>query len=43
MTTEFALVLLAAVFIPVTTAVAVLRNRIDGFADRVNKTFRGDE
>ena len=43
MSTEFALLLLAAIFIPVTTAYAVLRNRIDQFADRVNRTFRGDE
>ena len=43
MTTTAALLLLAAIAIPVTAGIALLRSRIDRFADRVNRTFRGDE
>lgn len=43
MTTTAAILLLAGIAIPVTAVIAVLRNRVDQFADRVNRTFREGE
>ena len=43
MTTTAALLLLAAIAIPVTAGIAMLQNRVEGFAELVNRTFRDDE